>query len=140
MMIKTRPSLLLAFSIILLASCKNQSTDPQETDLLRETGILGTWEIQTYVVNGIMDLSVECCEFTEFREDDQPDDYHGTYRTYGPGYESNGSFTLNVPNSTLTLDDPDNPRVFEYLIQDDQLRIRYTEDEDDIEITYIKRE
>lgn len=131
---------LITISIILLSSCDKQIVEPDLPGMLEQTGILGTWEIHSYEINGITDLSVNCCEFTEFKEDSRPDDYNGTYRTYGPGYESTGIFTINPTNSTLSFGDSSSQTVYEYDIQDEYLTFIYSENEDEIVLTYINRD
>lgn len=131
--------ILLAISIVLFSSCKKQVLQSEDPGMLEQIGILGTWEIQSYQVNGVTNMAIYCCEFTEFNDDNQPDDNNGTYRSYGSGVESNGKFTIDVKKSTISFGDSSNKKVYDYQIQDNNLTISYSKDEDEIIETYIKR-
>ena len=137
---KTFSILLFTMAMVLFSGCEKADEAPGQVKKLDATGILGTWEIQTYTANGITDMSIHCCEFTEFIDDDQPGDYNGLYKTYGPGYESNGIFTIDPDSSILVFGDSTDQTVYDYQIQNDNLTVYYTEDGDEIELTYIKRE
>ena len=121
-----------------LLSC-DKNTEPEPQSPLAQTGILGKWEIESYAVNGIVNMAIYCCEFVEFLEDERPDDLHGRYLSYGSGTESEGRFTIDPVSLKLVLDSSKETRNFEYQLQESRLTVTYMENDDMISISYIKR-
>jgi len=69
--------LALLFIALLLPSCERAAFD--EEDLLYELGIMGRWEISSRTINGITDLTINCCEFLVLDGDSTSTDLAGQW-------------------------------------------------------------
>ncbi|MCH1401012.1 MAG: hypothetical protein L7U78_00655 [Schleiferiaceae bacterium] len=58
---------------------------------------MGEWEISSRTVNGITDLSVQCCEFLELSSDSISNDLNGFW-FYDDGFDTinEGTFTVDT--------------------------------------------
>lgn len=136
-----------SFKILLLAVFL-MAFQCEEDILIREdglvaTGILGKWEISNESVNGISDLSVKCCRFLEFREDENEKDLNGnfTYTEYDMLFE--GTFTMNPSAQQIIFEQADRETlVYNYAINSskDFLTFTYSDGDSDFEEGWIKRD
>ena len=125
----------LLLLVVFLASCEKEPSKP--VGKLEELEILGTWEINAQTINGITDMSVLCCEFTEFMEDQDLNDHKGNYRTYGNGHESAGVFEID-PNNARILWGETNTQAYNYELQANQLRVSYVQENTSYELVYLR--
>lgn len=115
---------LLAFFLI-LANCKKQ--EAEQTDNLNQYGILGQWKLEARSVDGVSDLSVQCCDYIEFKTDTKLDDLKGAFTASGLGYSSDGYFELQLNNDSIHFDFADRQKVFEFQVSGDQVTFTYFE-------------
>ena len=113
-------------------------------DDLAETGILGKWEISNESVNGISDLSVKCCRFIEFSEDENTTDLEGSF-TYKDELEMvfEGTFQLDPSVQQIMIKRKDRETlVYNYAINSskDYLTFTYSDEDSEIEEGWIKRD
>jgi hypothetical protein len=130
--------IVLLVSIFLIASCSKN--EPAQYDALEGTGLLGKWEIQKTIVDGIADLSAECCTFIEFNKDSHPDDLKGDFRSYGVGYETNGIFEVNTVNRTILFDYNNKQRSYVFDIEENLLALSYEDDGRQVMETWVRVE
>ena len=70
----------LLFSVVSLWALTGcNKAIPHIDDLLFEVGLLGQWEISSRTINGVTDLSVQCCEFLELTSDSIASDLSGLW-------------------------------------------------------------
>ena len=88
----------LLFSVValwVLTECNKAI--PQSDDLLFEVGLLGQWEISSRTINGVTDLSVQCCEFLELSSDSIVSDLSGLwYYDDGDTIMNQGTFLVDT--------------------------------------------
>lgn len=113
---------ILAFFII-LTSCKKQ--EAEQTDNLDQYGIFGQWKLEARSVNGVSDLSVQCCDYIEFIADAKLDDLKGAFTASGLGYSSDGAFELNLSSDSIQFDYADKQKVFQFQVSGDQVTFTY---------------
>ncbi len=112
-------------------------------DDLAATGILGKWEIANESRNGISDLSVKCCRFLEFLEDENEKDLKGNfiYTEFDMIFE--GTFTVDPPAQQIIFEHEDlETVVYNYIISSsgDYLTFTYRDGDSDIEEGWVKIE
>lgn len=90
-----KPLLFSCFILWTLSSCNKAI--PHSDDLLFDLGLMGEWEISSRTVNGITDLSVQCCEFLELSSDSISNDLNGFW-FYDDGFDTinEGTFTVDT--------------------------------------------
>ena len=130
----------LLLALFLMAFQCEEDILIQEDDL-SATGILGKWEIANESVNGISDLSVKCCRFIEFREDDNEKDLRGNfaYTEFDMIYE--GTFTVDPPAQQIVFAREDlETVVYNYTISSsgDYLTFTYSDGNSDIVEGWVK--
>ena len=135
-----KPFRFLLLAMFLMAFQCEEDILIQEDDLA-ETGILGKWEIANESVDGISDLSVKCCRFIEFREDENQKDLKGkfTYTEFDMLFE--GTFTMNSPTQQIIFEQADRETlVYNYAINSsmDLLTFTYSDGNSDIEERWVK--
>jgi hypothetical protein len=130
--------LILIVLILLTAGCSKN--EPAPYDALEETGLLDRWEIQKTIVDGIADLSAECCTFIEFNKDSHPDDLKGDFRSYGVGYETNGIFEVNTVNLTILFDYNNKQRSYGFDIEENLLALSYEDEGRQVMETWVRVE
>ena len=118
----------VVFLIILfvLTSCENDEIE--QTDRIEQFGILGQWKLESLTINGITDLSIQCCDYIEFKKDTDSDDLKGEFIAYGVGYETNGVFELITSNNTIQFDYDNKQKVYEFQILDNLIIFKYSDD------------
>ena len=136
---KTFRFLFLALSLMAF-QCEEDILIPEND--LETAGVLGNWEIAFESVNGISDLSVKCCRFIEFKEDENTADLEGsfTYTELEMVYE--GTFMLDPLKQKIIFEREDRaPRVYNYTINSSKnyLTFTYKDGDLDIEEGWIKR-
>lgn len=119
-------------------SCKKDGV--VQIDNLEQSGILGKWERESYVVNGISSLAVDCCVYLEFQKDSEPDDLKGEFKATDFASETNGVFELNTSNNTIEFTYDDKQRLYEMQISDSFMTFSYSEDNDAIVEGWRKEE
>ncbi|MFP8487987.1 hypothetical protein ACKGJO_02720 [Gracilimonas sp. Q87] len=122
--------MLFVFTLVTLTSCG--VNEAEQMDSLEQTDILGEWKLDSRSVNGISDLSIQCCDYIEFKTDDDPSDLKGEFRSYGVGYETNGLFELKDSDKTIQFVYNDVQRAYEFQLSDDRLTFTYPEDDSEI--------
>ncbi|MGF1554982.1 lipocalin family protein [Paucihalobacter sp.] len=111
-------------------------------DKLNELGILGEWEINSETINGISDLTVQCCKFIEFLPDSNNEDFNGLF-TFNddPSQSYNGVFTVDPTNQVITFQrDGNEDVVYSYTINgsQDTLSFTFTENDAIFEQNWVK--
>jgi hypothetical protein len=128
----------LVLGALLLSGCAKEDT--QQLSELEQTGILGKWEIQGRITDQISDLKAYCCEFIVFVEDNQPTDNRGEFNSYGTGYETDGTFEINLTGDTVSFNFNDKYLKYRFEVQDTILTFSYEDDGHDVSEDWIKRE
>jgi len=116
--------LMFVSSILLLSSCKKEE---DQLDEFQQFGVIGTWKFEKQFVDGVDNLSIECCDYLDFTFDEQMDYLRGNVRAYGTGYDDQGSYQLSHTDSTIFIDVSNNPRTYNYQKSDSILTFTYTE-------------
>ena len=124
--------------LILVSGCEKTEGVKNPNNILEKSGMLGTWEIESYEINGILDPSIKCCDFIEFSEDGKSNDFYGLYQNFGIGVVSTGIFFLNPGDSTISFGEAEDYDVYNYLLNDDLLQLKYVEDSAQITSSYRK--
>ncbi|SDG82433.1 hypothetical protein [Psychroflexus sediminis] len=126
----------------LLMAFQCESDDTVASDMLDSTGVLGKWEIQDEITNGIIsDMIPRCCEFLEFETDDDNSDYKGQFTyTASQGSKNSGTFEISSNNQNILFIDDES--IFEFSINDAQdiMTIDFTEDEINYTQTWLRIE
>lgn len=130
--------ILLFISLSVLTSCEKE--EAEQTDNLVQYGIPGQWKLDIRTINGITDLSVQCCDYIDFKTDSVPDDLKGEFKAFGVGYETNGVFELNIAEGTIEFMYDDNQVLYEIQISDNILTFSYSENSDSIVEQWGKEE
>jgi hypothetical protein len=130
--VKNLKFLLIALFTILtvLTSCEKDETE--QIDNLEQLGIFGQWKLETLTINGITDLSIQCCDYIEFKADSEIGDLKGEFRAYGVGYETNGVFEINTSNTSIQFDYGNTQKSDEFQISDDLIIFTYSDDNQEI--------
>ncbi len=137
-----KPVKFLLLAMFLMAfQCEEDILIPEND--LESTGILGKWEIADESVNGISDLSVKCCRFLEFLEDENEKDLRGnfSYTEFDMIYE--GTFTVDPPAQQIIFEHEDlETLIYNYAINSskDYLTFTYRDGDSDIEEGWVKIE
>jgi len=122
--------LLLASTIFVFTGCKKN--DPEQSEVLKQTGILGKWKLEMRSIDGIAGSAVECCDYLEFAEDNVVSDWIGVFEATGVGYESNGIFEIDAAASTIQFNYGDKQKVYEYQIEESDITFLYMDDNQSI--------
>jgi len=129
---------MLVFTLITLVGCEKDENEKQ--DNLQQTGIIGKWKLESRSIDGISSLAVECCDYIEFKTDNELDDFKGEFMAYGTGYETTGEFELNTTENTIHFDYNNTCRSYEYQIFAGLLEFIYMEDDQKIGEDWRKEE
>lgn len=135
----------LLFFWALLMAFQCESDNPTSFDSLEATGLLGRWEIQDEIINGVISNMIpKCCEFLEFNPDDNIRDSIG-FLTYSDSQDivNSGIFEVDLNNqSILFIDDESDEFKFEFAVDDslENLTVDFTEDETNYTQTWVKIE
>ena len=121
--------LLIVFSASALSSC---DSDDEQLDSLEESGIIGTWKLESRTIDGITGLIIECCDYIEFRTEGKKNDLQGQFISSGVGYETIGVFEINNTNNTIQFDYNTKQLIYEYQVSNDLISFFYIEDNQDI--------
>lgn len=125
-MIKIYLRILLLAPFLMAFTC-DEDTD-LEYDNLNELGILGAWEIRSVAINGISDLTVQCCRNIEFLPDGNNEDFIGSF-TFNdkPSQSYDGVFTVDPTNQLITFQRDDNDEfVYSFSINSSQDSLNFT--------------
>lgn len=133
-----RFKILFVISLLALASCEKE--DVQQVDELEQTGVLGQWKFEKRTVDGVSNLTVECCDYIVFETDSDLSDLKGTFRAFGAEYETNGVFELNTSNGTIQFDYNDSQKIYEFQISDDLITFTYSEGNQEVIEDWRKEE
>ena len=117
-----RPLLVLIVLLFFTFSCADDETS---LNPLEDSGVLGLWEIESRGINNVSSTEAFCCESILLSEDTNLNDLKGTYY-YDYGTVTNGTFELNVDNSTILFrSEDDTEDTFNFTIEDDLLEIYF---------------
>lgn len=126
--LKMNPKLVFfLFSLYLLGGCQNEETTP--TCDLRQSDLIGTWEIQSLTIDGISSLAIVCCQFLELQEDGQAQDCQGGF-IYSDAQNliNQGSFVLAPSSLSISFNTGSRQFTYAYQVQNEQLTFIYQED------------
>ncbi len=112
--------------LTVLISCEKDDTEQIEN--LEQFGILGQWKLETRTINGITDLSIQCCDYIEFEADSEIADLKGKFLANGVGYETKGVFEIDTSKTTIQFDYGDTQKSYEFQISEDLIIFSYSED------------
>ncbi|MBU1369565.1 MAG: hypothetical protein KJ578_03860 [Bacteroidetes bacterium] len=112
-------------SLIAITGCKKDAVE--QTDNLKQTGILGQWKLETRVTDGISSLIAECCDYIAFKTDAELNDLKGAFKATGAAYETIGVFEVNTSANTIQFDYNDTQKVYEFQIESDLITFTYVE-------------
>ena len=121
---------LLASTIFVFTGCKKKESD--QTEVLKQTGILGYWKLELRSIDGIAGSAVECCDYLEFTEDNVVSDWIGVFEATGVGYETNGIFEIDAAVSTIQFNYEDSKKVYEYQIEEGDITFTYMDNNQSI--------
>lgn len=124
---------LFIFTIMVLAAVPSCNDDEEIfIDRIEDAGIIGKWKLESRQINGISNLAVQCCDYLEFEQDDEPDDLRGSFQAYGFLYEADGTFTLDLNVGSILFEYDDSQRKYSYGLDEDTLTFFYPEDGNEI--------
>lgn len=131
---------LLLAPLLMIFTC-DEDTDINY-DNLNELGIFGEWEINSETIDGISDLTVQCCRFIEFLPDGNNEDFSGLFNySVQPTQSYDGIFTVDPTNQVITFQREGNEEVmYSYTINNSQdtLSFTFTENEAVFEQDWVK--
>lgn len=137
-MIKILNVLTLVILLVSLGSCAKE--EPEQTENLASTGLLGQWKHESTLVNGVSDLAVACCDYLTFRADSDPSDLRGEFEADGTGYATQGVFELGMESSTIRLAYGSTQKLYAIEIFEETFIFRYTEDTREVEEHWRREE
>lgn len=123
----------ITFTVI--TGCEKNEGEKEEieqTDNLNETGFLGQWKLEARSKNNISDLSVECCDYIEFKTDDDLSDLKGAFIATGVGYGTKGDFELKPSDNLIEFNYEDSEKVYEYQMINDVIIFTYLEEGNEV--------
>lgn len=131
---------------LLLAPLLMAFTCDEDTDInydnLNELGIFGEWEINSETIDGISDLTAQCCRLIEFLPDGNNEDFSGLFNySVQPTQSYDGIFTVDPTNQVITFQREGNEEVmYSYTINNSQdtLSLTFTENEAVFEQDWVK--
>ena len=125
-------------TLILFVGCSDD--DRNFTDELEQIGIVGNWEISSRSINGITPLIALCCEFIEFKADENKEDLSGIYHWSDGQFSDSGIFKIDIINQALILQDENDEDVYEFLISESgqEFILNYFDNESLISESWIK--
>ena len=119
------------FSVILLSltACQRdeEAASPVQKDKLQEFGILGNWEINNRLINGVSDMLPLCCEYLEFKTDGNKGDLIGKMTYEDPTRVLNGTFVIEEADMTIEFIFDDSNFKADLEMKDDEIRLVYEE-------------
>lgn len=113
--------------LFLLSSCEKKEID--QSDKLEQMGVLGKWKLQMRTINGITDLIAPCCDFIEFKADNESGDLKGNFVATSPGNETAGVFEINTAAKTIRFEFNNKQMSYEYFLSETIITFTYWEDE-----------
>jgi hypothetical protein len=135
MKIKIQHILLVA---ILFAMPSCQKSEPAPLDELDQLGITGQWKLESRTVDGITSLIIECCDYIEFKVDNEPDDLKGEFISFGVGYETVGQFEINRTENSIDFYYNNQQKTYDFRIQNDLILFTYFENDQEITESWKK--
>lgn len=128
-------------AIVAFSSCKKEDNEPlpvNKVDKLDEIGILGEWEIESRVINGIDDMLPICCEFLDFQTGSNKDDFNGNMRYAEIDRDIAGKFEIDQANMTIEFifEDYNYPSNLE--IKDNVMHLTYSNEGLVIEDAWVR--
>ncbi|MHA7842559.1 MAG: hypothetical protein ACX93I_04515 [Winogradskyella sp.] len=136
-MVKLNFYVALIFSLSVI-SCGTE--DSNASNPLIETGLIGEWEIIGRGINNISSLESLCCETLSFLDDDNERDLNGLYIFDEHGIITNGSFTVNLEESTIDYATGNSDTTtLEFTINNSILEVWYFDDDNRNWTTYLKQ-
>ena len=107
-------------------------TEDESVDVLVNTNVIGKWEIESRLTNNLSNTAALCCEFIEFKTDDNIEDYLGQlFKSESSGSTNEGTFDVNVTDNTILIDLGNRQILCDYSINTDRLNLIYTDENDD---------
>ncbi|MCH6236024.1 hypothetical protein [Cognataquiflexum rubidum] len=105
-------------------------------DRLNDVWVLGPWEISGESINGISDLTVNCCRILEFVPDEDSSDFRGKF-TYREGARQigQGFFIIDPNQETIVFQREDQSEsVYQYELDsgNDSVIFTFSENGSDI--------
>ena len=76
-------------------------------------------------------MAVLCCEFIEFKTDENIEDYLGLFQSESSNLINNGTFDVNVNDKTILIDLGNRQLLCDYSINADRLNLIYTDENND---------
>ncbi|MFZ6052569.1 hypothetical protein [Halocola ammonii] len=126
---------LFFISFTVITGCEkvdDEKMETEKTDNLNETGLIGQWKLEARSLNNISDLSVECCDYIEFKTDDDSSDLKGAFIATGVGYETKGDFELKPSDNIIQFNYEDSEKVYEYQMINDLIIFTYVEEGNEV--------
>jgi hypothetical protein len=95
--------LIIILPLLMATTCLDEEIK-FPNDRLNDIWVLGPWEISSESINGISDITVNCCRFLEFVPDGDSSDFSGKffYRE-GDRQVGQGSFTIDPNQKTIVF-------------------------------------
>jgi hypothetical protein len=106
-------------------ACDKDQKD--QSDKLLELDILGEWQLESLSFNGIIDLSVPCCDFLELDTGNETYDLKGNFVASGTAYETGGTFELNTAYDSILFDSNNSHKKCHIQLMDDTFVLTYDE-------------
>ena len=130
----------LILFLFFLLGCSTGDDNDNRTDKLNPIGILGNWKINDRSFDGITPLIVVCCEFIEFKADENKQDLSGLYNWSSGQFRGSGIFTIDNINQALILQDENDEDVYEFIISESgqEFLLNYLDNETLISESWIK--
>lgn len=106
-------------------------TEDESVDVLVNTNIIGKWEIESRLTNNVSNTATLCCEFIEFKTDDNIEDYLGQFESESSDSTNEGTFDVNITDNTILIDLGNRQILCDYSINADELNLVYTDENND---------
>lgn len=143
---RSKPLLLILISIIIFFSaCKKEEDEvlapnqqTQDKDPLEEYGILNEWKLEARSVDGVSDLSIQCCDSIILKSDQIIDDFQGSFTARGLGYEKEGTFEVDTLEKLIYFEYDTILKTYNFRLSDKRITFSYNENDQFIEEWWVE--
>lgn len=119
-------SLLSLIVLFIFSGCESDDGNTK-IDSLTEVGLIGTWQLETRIINNVSDPSIPCCQTIEFSTDTNPDDMIGLFSATDVGSVKTGDFELKNQNEIIEFRFGDDILTYDISISNTITSFSYTE-------------
>lgn len=124
-------SLISLIVLFIFSGCESDDGNTK-IDSLTKVGIIGTWQLETRIINNVSDPSIPCCQTIEFSTDTNPDDMIGLFSATDVGSVKTGDFELKNQNEIIEFRFGDDIMSYDISISNTIISFSYTENDHSI--------